>query len=132
MNFDAPDANAAACKRERSNTPLQALNLLNDPVFVESARALATRLLRETALDASPAARIHHAFALALARPPAPGELPPLEQYLHAQNEIFSRDPAAAAQWFPPALAGFSRAESAAWVGLASVLLNLDEFITKE
>jgi cytochrome c553 len=132
MNFDAPDANTAACKRERSNTPLQALNLLNDPVFVEAARALATRLLRETAPDASPAARIRHAFTLALARPPAPGELPPLEQYLHAQTEIFSQDPAAAAQWFPPALAGFSRAESAAWVGLASVLLNLDEFITKE
>ena len=65
-NFDAPDSNVAACRRTRSNTPLQALNLLNDPVFVEAAQALAARTLREAPAEFS--SRAQHAFQLVLVR----------------------------------------------------------------
>ena len=53
-------------------------------------------------------------------------------EYLHQQQRIFERNPDAAVKWFPIEMAGFTRAETAAWVGATSVLLNLDEFITRE
>lgn len=132
MNFDAPDANTAACRRERSNTPLQALNLLNDPVFAEAARGVAMRLLQTMPASAPIEARVREAFALALSRPPNEVEQQALVEYLHQQQRIFERNPDAAIKWFPIEMAGFTRAETAAWVGATSVLLNLDEFITRE
>jgi hypothetical protein len=132
MNFDAPDANTAACRRERSNTPLQALNLLNDPVFTEAARGFATRILQETPVGVPVERRIRHAFELALSRPPNDSEQQSLVDYFHQQKSIFEKDPDFAAKWFPIQMPGFTRAEAAAWAGAASVLLNLDEFITKE
>lgn len=132
MTFDAPDASVTACIRERSNTPLQALNLLNDPVFVESARALATRILTETPADAPFESRIRHAFELCFSRPPSMSERENLAGYFRTQSNIFEKDPAAAAKWFPIDLPGVNRVDAASWAGIASVLLNLDEFITKE
>ena len=68
VNFDAPDSRLSCTRRRRSNTPLQALNLLNDPVFFEAAQALAERTLREAPADFQN--RLAYAFELALARKP--------------------------------------------------------------
>jgi len=130
VTFDFPDNNQPCARRERSNTPLQALNLLNDPVFFECAQALAARVLHEA--DATTRERLAHAFLLCLARPPTPAERTRLEKYLKAQTTIFENNPDAAKAMAGKPLGGCELAENAAWVGVASVLLNLDEFITKE
>jgi len=131
MNFDAPDASLAACKRDRSNTALQALNLLNDPVFVESAQALAARLLREQPAP-SVDSRIAHLFQICLSRPPSRREAEFAAAYYRQQALLFEKDPAAAVALFPLEMPGVARTESAAWTGLVSAILNLDEFITRE
>lgn len=129
MNFDAPKAVVTQCRRERSNTPLQALNLLNDPVFVEAATALAYRVFDETE---STDGRISRLFERALGRAPSLGEQAPFRSGLETLTAKYEADPAAAKQMAPAAFEGMSRPEIAAWVNLASVLMNLDEFITKE
>ncbi len=106
VNFDAPNGYGALCRRGRSNTPLQALNLLNDPAFIEAARTLAWRTETEGHGDFEP--RLDRMFELCLARKPAHDERDWLRTYWKSQP------------------AGM------AWTGLASVLLNLDEFITRE
>jgi hypothetical protein len=120
MNFDAPRTMVAQCRRLRSNTPLQALNLLNDPVFLEAAQALAARVLAEG--GGGTAGRIERAWRLALARPPQPAEASRLTAFLEEQKSLFANEPGAAEKLQP----------AAEWVSLASVLLNLDEFITRE
>ena len=110
--FDAPDRFACTAKRVRSNTPLQALTLLNEPVFIEAAKSLAERVLRETPA-ASTRERATRMFRTCLARAPQPHELAELEK-LHAEK-----------------LAG-GGSETDAWFLVANVLLNLDETITKE
>jgi hypothetical protein len=127
MNFDQPDANAAACRRERSNTPLQALNLLNDPVFVEAAQALAARVLSQESGD--PAGRL---FELALARTPSPREREWVESYLRHQDKLLEQNPKQAEEMFPLEIPGHNRIEAASWTALASAILNTDEFITRE
>ena len=111
INFDATARTACTVRRSRSNTPLQALTLLNDPVYVEAARALATRVVRECP-DAAVPVRLRHAFQLCLARPPSPVELAALER-LHAQQSTAHAT------------------SDTAWQAVASALLNLDEMITK-
>jgi hypothetical protein len=128
--FDATAREMTLCKRERSNTPLQSLNLLNDPVFTEAAQALAVRILSEPKQSFND--RLQHAFQLALARPPNNTELESLRSYYQRQTQIFEQEPGAAEKLAPVELAGVSRIETAAWTGLSSVLLNLDEFITRE
>lgn len=128
--FDATSREITLCKRERSNTPLQSLNLLNDPVFTEAAQALAVRILSESKQSFSE--RLLHAFQIALARTPSDEELESLQKYYHRQTQIFEQEPGAAEKLAPVELAGISRIETAAWTGLSSVLLNLDEFITRE
>jgi hypothetical protein len=129
MNFDAPKSVVTQCRRERSNSALQALNLLNDPVFVEAAVALAYRSVAENAgLDD----RIGAMFEAALARPPSE---PELKRFRLAHEQLVSKfeaDSAAATELAPAALPGVARAETAALSVLATALLNLDEFITKE
>ena len=131
-NFDMPDRTAAACTRERSNTPLQALNLLNDAVFVEAARALAVRVLESGGGDGDVEKGLATAFRLCLSRDPEKSELRHLRDYLAAQKAIFDSEPGTAAEFMPLAVAGIDATEAAAWTGVASVLLNLDEFITRE
>lgn len=130
MNFDAPNSLVTCARRERSTTPLQALNLLNDPVFHEAAQALALRILNQPGdLDA----RVTRAFEVCLNRPPKAEELTALEQYYFRKRQRLERDATLVAQQFPgAAAAGTDPAEAAAWSGVASVLLNLDEFITRE
>ena len=130
MNFDMSERTATECSRERSNTPLQSLNLLNDPVFVEAAQALAVRLLTQG--GASIGDRLRYAFDLTLARPPKPTEIEAMSEYYRKQTAILEDDLESARKMFPLDLPGVSPLEGAAWVGVGSVLLNLDEFITRE
>ena len=126
MTFDLPDTSRSCTRRERSNTPLQALNLLNDPVFVEAAQGLAERIRREA--GESDEQRIGHAFELVLARSPRPAESRRLLAYLQQQRSLFAADVAAARELLEDAPADIDPA----WIALSSVLLNLDEFINRE
>ncbi|MGH9628964.1 MAG: DUF1553 domain-containing protein, partial [Bryobacteraceae bacterium] len=129
MNFDAPEANITECRRERSNTPLQALNLLNDPVFFEAAQALALRILNEAPADFP--GRLNYAYQLCFARDPRPSEVEVMKtQQARVRDLIQSRE-GLAESLFPLEHSG-DRLDSATWVGLARVILNLDEFITRE
>jgi hypothetical protein len=131
QNFDAPDASESACRRQRSNTPLQALNLLNDPVFFEAAQALAQRTLTEAPSSAFQD-RLSYAFRLCLGRNPEPLESKSMLVYLTRLQVIQQKEPKSVPLMFPVDLPGMERTEAAAWVGLSRVLLNLDEFLTRE
>jgi hypothetical protein len=130
VNFDGADAGVSVCKRDRSNTPLQALNLLNDPVFVEAAQALAARILREG--PGSFTEMLTFAFRTCLARQPSPTEIDSLASYFDTQKKIFQKDVKAAALLAPFEVNGRDPIDAATWASAVSVLLNLDEFITRE
>ena len=131
VTFDAPDTLTSRCRRERSTNPLQALTLLNDPVFVEAAQGLAARILRER--PGSVSDRIDYAFKLCLARAPSPREKDLMAKYYQQQKERLKRDPKSAHELFPATnVEGVDTAEAVAWMGVSSVLLNLDESITRE
>ena len=129
-NFDMPGGYEAVCRRGRSNSPLQALNLLNDEVFFEAAQALAVRILTEGPED--PRARLEHAFRLCLARSPADEELDWLETAMRRQTEILEKEQELAQLTLPVEFPGLAPSEAASWVGAGRILLNLDEFITRE
>lgn len=129
--FDFPDANVACTRRIRSNTPLQSLTLSNDLTFVEFARGLAVRLLASPAGDDS--RRLILAFELCLSREPNSVELARLRNFLQQQRSRFSTDEKAAVAFSPQSLPEFiSPVEGATWTALSRVLMNLDEFITRE
>ncbi|MDB5342721.1 MAG: hypothetical protein JWP89_1098 [Schlesneria sp.] len=129
--FDFPDANVACTRRVRSNTPLQSLTLANDLAFVEFARGLAVRLLSLPQGDDSQ--RLNLACELCLAREPRSAELVRLREYVQQQRERFEADKQAAAEFAPkPVPDNVSAVEAATWTALARVLLNLDEFVTRE
>ena len=129
-NFEMPPGFIPTCQMGKSNTPLQALNLLNDPVFYEAARALAVRILTEPSVDFEE--RLDYAFRLCLARDPDQEERQWLRQAFHRQQEILQRTPDLARLTVPFELPGVSSNDAASWVGASRVLLNLDEFITRE
>jgi mono/diheme cytochrome c family protein len=108
--LDGADGNQPCPKRDRGCTPVQALTLLNDPVFAECARVLGGRLRREAG---DPDARLDLGFRLCLARPSQPEEKEVLAELIARQRALKVEEPAA-------------------WAGFARVLLNLDEFITRE
>ncbi len=130
--FDGADASAACTRRERSNTPLQALTLLNDPVFTECARALGLRAAREGRGGRDERAR--YLFRLCLARAPSGRESEVLGQVYETHRVLYESDRKSAAELLggEPLGPGVSPAEVAAWVAVARALLNLDEFITRE
>jgi hypothetical protein len=130
--FDAPDFQTTCTRRVRSNTPLQALTIANDPAFLEIAQGLAARLLRDVPDGLE--ARLRHASQLALSRPPGSEELRILLEYAESQAAEYAQDPdAARALLADDLLAGAAPvAEAAALVGAARVLLNTDNFITRE
>jgi hypothetical protein len=130
VTFDFPDSSRACTRRERATTPLQALNLLNDPVFVEAAQSLAARVGNEA--PGGDIERLDQAYLLTLARPPRAEESERLLSYLQQQKAVFGSEDAAARELLQNGVADGDPAERAAWVALASVLLNLDEFITRE
>ncbi|MFO1450078.1 MAG: PSD1 and planctomycete cytochrome C domain-containing protein [Opitutaceae bacterium] len=113
--FDAPDAFSACTRRIRSNTPLQALTLLNDQQFIEFAEALAARVLQEGGTD--DAGRLDLAFRLCLSRPPTATERSRLLDLLLQIQSPQAGEPAGSAR--------------EAWIAVARVLLNLDETITR-
>jgi mono/diheme cytochrome c family protein len=126
--FDAPSREFCTVRRVRTNTPLQALTTLNDPVFFEAARALAARSVKAAA---TPEERAAHAFRLCTARRPRAAELAPLLSFERSQLARFRSDPEATRAVAGAATAG-EAAELAAWTMVANVLLNLDETLTKE
>jgi hypothetical protein len=132
MTFDAPSANVTCTRRVRSNTPLQSLTLANDLAMMELAQGLAARVLREVpAGDVPP--RVELMFRLCLSRRPSDNERAVLANFAWRQLEAFRGAPQdakrlAPAELPPPA----DVVEAAAWTAVARVLLNLDEFITRE
>jgi hypothetical protein len=132
VNFDASARLACTAKRSRSNTPLQALTLLNDPVYVEAAQALAVRTLREGPED-NVDSRIDHMIRLCVCRKAAPLELSALRRLYEQQLLDAQTDPQAtqALVGTLPLPSGATREELAAWYAVATVLMNLDETITK-
>lgn len=131
--FDAPDASEACVKRDRSNTPLQALTLMNDPVFVEAAQALALRTLREA--PANEAGRVAYLFHRCLGRDPNKEEAKRLLAF-HAEQKVrIKADSKQALQvlsFIQSQVPDDKAQETAALVALARILLNLDEFINRE
>ncbi len=129
--FDAPDSLTSCSRRERSTTPLQALNLLNDPLFVEAAQALSARVLRE--VQGTDEEQVDYAFRLCLSRAPTADEKDRLVDYYRRRKTKVDRDPEALAALFPAeGVTGIDRTQAAALAAVGSVLLNLDEFITRE
>lgn len=133
--FDAPSREECTADRARSNTPLQSLVLLNDPIQVEAARALAMRAL-EWKGGKSDTDRLVHLFRLTLQRSPEPAELGVLTQMLETQRGDYRARPAEADKLLGvgtlPKNKAVPAAEQAAWVSCARVLLNLHETITRE
>ncbi len=130
MNFDEPNSNLSCTRRERTNTPLQALNLLNDPVFFEAAQGLAFRVMTEAGGGFGD--RLDYAYRVALGRDPSAHELERLGKYYDDSLKKLQTDPKTVAELFPNRIQSVPQANAAAWVELSRVLLNLDEFITRE
>ncbi|MBI1899225.1 MAG: DUF1553 domain-containing protein [Acidobacteria bacterium] len=134
ITFDAPDREKCSARRSLTNTPLQALVLMNDPTFVESARALALRVVSEAGRD--PSQRIRLAYRLVTAREPQRREMRVLRALAAKQLAHYRHDRRAAVKLLghgeSPADPKLDPAELAAWTTVASTVLSLDEAITKE
>lgn len=132
--FDAPNRELCVVRRSRTNTPLQALALLNEVTYVEAARKLGERMMIEG--GDTPASRLTYGFRLATGRMPRPNELQVLERGWSADHGKFRGRPDAAAKLIgfgsAPTASGLDRAELAAYTLSANVILNLDEFVTRE
>ncbi len=132
--FDAPDREKCIARRSRTNTPLQALVLLNDPTYVEASRALAERMIRTGGPD--PASRVRFAYERTLARTPTAVESRLLGDLAREQAEKFRSEPDLAENLLRvgerPTTEDMPAAELAAWTIVASSILNLDETISKE
>jgi hypothetical protein len=132
--FDAPSREVCQVNRPRTNTPLQALELLNDVTYVEAARRLAQLMLTEG--GQTPEERLTFAFRRATARTPNPAELRILTQGLERYRQTYRADREAAERFIrhgeSPLDAGLDVAELAAYTASASVISNLDETITRE
>jgi hypothetical protein len=130
--FDAPSRETCQVKRARTNTPLQALELLNDITYVEAAAHLARLMMAEG--GRSPQERVRYAFRRATSRSPSPAELQIIVRGLNRYRESFQAHPELASQWMQqgpgPVLPGLETVELAAYIATASVILNLDETIT--
>ena len=133
QTFDAPTREVCSVRRGRTNTPLQALVLLNDPTYVEAARVLAERSLLEEGFDEGE--RIARAFRRTTSRQPTAVEVEVLRAYLTGERRAFAEDPSRiellldVGESMPST--ELDRTELAAWTVLGSLLLNLDETITR-
>ncbi len=131
--FDAPTREYCVVRRPRTNTPLQALALLNDPQFVEASRAFGQRMLLEGGKDAE--SRLAYGFRLSTSRKPSKDEVKVLNDVLKEQLATYQKDKDAAAKLLHvgefKAQDSIDQSELAAYTTLASMMLNLDETITK-
>ncbi len=131
--FDAPDREVCTVRRARTNTPLQALILMNDPTYVEASRKLAERILKEAPADTS--AKLAFAFRLTTARLPKAAEIAVLQTVLDKQRSAYHKNPEMAKTLLTngesPADATLDPVELASWTVVASTILNLDEVVTK-
>lgn len=131
--FDAPSREECTARRDRSNTPLQALTLLNDPTFVEAARAFAARIMRMGGSTTD--ARIRWAYRMVVSRAPTDPIAAELRGVFDRQLDFFRHQPDDATQLtsvgYAPTPTDIDPAELAAWTGVARVLLNLHETITR-
>jgi hypothetical protein len=134
INFDSPNREVCTVWENRTNSPLQALNLMNDVEFLEASRKLAERILTDG--GDSPEQRIDFSFRVLLAKRPEPEQLAILKNTATDLLRNFQRDPNAAKQFISqgesPLRTGLDAAELAAWTGVSSILLNMDEVINKQ
>jgi hypothetical protein len=131
--FDAPSRETCSIRRVRTNTPLQALVTMNDPVYVEAAQALARRIVREGGSDLKDQAR--YALQLCLCRPPREEQVRRVVELFKSEEQHYRQDEKAAEQLatdpLGPLPKGQTAPQLAAWTVVANVLLNLDAVLTK-
>lgn len=131
VTFDAPDSNTTCTRRERSNTPLQALTLWNDPVFFECARALGRRVMNEPTVEA----RLQLAFEYCMSRSPNQEESSRLRQLYKEQRRLIQENAESAAAILAldkKAELPVDAVDRASLVAVARIIMNLDEFITRD
>ena len=131
-NFDAPSREDCIAARNQANTPQQALTLLNDPEFVEAARGFASRLVSAAGDDAS---RLDRAYQLALGRSIKPAERESLLRFLKSMREEYGKRPDDAKKLLQvgrlPGQTDGDAVETASWISVCRVILNLHETITR-
>jgi len=131
--FDAPTREICTVKRENTNTPLQALVLLNDPTYVECSRVLAQRLQKES--DGSFNNMLTLAYRWLTSRPPKANEISLLEKLYQEQLEAFKKDPQQVKELLSvgeyPFDESLNKNKTAAWTMVASTIMNMDEFYMK-
>jgi len=130
VNFDAPSREFCTVRRPRTNTPLQALTTLNDPVFFGAAQAMGRRILKEAGSSATE--RATYGFRLCVSRHPTQKELDQLLAFYSSELSRFQADSAIACQVTGAKVAGVETPELAAWTMVSNLLLSLDETLTKE
>lgn len=133
VSFDAPNREVCVARRSRTNTPLQALVLMNDPTYVEAARAFASDVLIHGGND--DLARLNYAYRKALARKIFAEEIPPLKELLDLARDEFAQDAKRVEEFLSVGTvkvsSDVSQTELAIWTVACSAILNLDETITK-
>ena len=134
VNFDAPNRSSCTVNRPKTNTPLQALTLLNDPAYAEMALAFADRVLSESPAPTDEA-RINYAFRAALSRDGMPNEIDLLKQLLSRERELLDGETQMIEARTKPScsamrISSTDKAELAAWFAVTNALLNLDETVT--
>ena len=132
ITFDCTDSNEANVQRDRSNTPIGALVTLNNATFVEAAQALAARLLNEDSLQ-DDRQRIRHAMSLCVARIPEADEVDDFQSLLDVSRSWYANHrEEAEAMIEGHGVVSVDAVENAAWVATVRMILNLDEFLTRE
>ena len=133
--FDAPSRESCVVRRERTNTPLQALLLMNEEQYIEAARSFAERMLDETSKDATDDTRIHRLFETALLRPASEVEVQLFAKFVNQTRTDFENDSEAAKKLIGigelPPKSETEPSELAAWTMAASMIMNMDEYVTK-
>jgi Protein of unknown function (DUF1553)/Protein of unknown function (DUF1549)/Planctomycete cytochrome C len=131
--FDAPNRDTCIVRRARTNTPLQALVTMNDPVYVEAAQALARRMMEKGGTTTSE--KVRFGFSACLVRQPTDAEVTRLVKLYRDAQASFDKSPTKATQFatnpLGPLPKGVDAVDAAAWTVVANVLLNLDEMLMK-
>lgn len=133
LTFDAPSREVCTVRRQRTNTPLQALELMNDPQYIEASRGFARRIMTEAGSD--PAEKVKFAYRVATSRVPSESEVHVLRDIYEKQLADFRKDPEAAQKLLSvgdsKVAKSLDQCEMAAWTSVASLIMNLDAAVTK-